>query len=48
MHQVRSLHPDDGTVHHGIPVTTVARTLLDLAETVSPPSFNALSRKPIA
>ena len=23
-------------MHHGIPVTTVARTLLDLAETVSP------------
>jgi hypothetical protein len=32
VHRVRALHPDDRTVHDGIPVTTVARTLLDLAE----------------
>jgi hypothetical protein len=34
IHRVRALHPDDCTVHDGIPVTTVARTLLDLAEVV--------------
>ena len=33
VHRVRSLHPDDVTEHEGIPVTTVARTLLDIAET---------------
>jgi very-short-patch-repair endonuclease len=34
LHQVRRLHPDDHRYREGIPVTTVARTLLDLAETV--------------
>jgi Protein of unknown function (DUF559) len=34
LHQVRGLHPDDRAVLEGIPVTTVARTLLDLAEVV--------------
>jgi hypothetical protein len=33
---VRSIHPDDRTVVDGIPVTSVSRTLLDLAETESP------------
>jgi predicted transcriptional regulator of viral defense system len=32
-HQPRRLHPDDATVVDGIPVTSVARTLLDLAAT---------------
>jgi predicted transcriptional regulator of viral defense system len=32
IHRVPSLHPDDVTVVDGIPVTTVARTLVDLAE----------------
>jgi hypothetical protein len=32
LHQVRSLHEDDVTVLDGIPVTSVARTLLDMAE----------------
>lgn len=32
VHRVPSLHPDDVTVVDGIPVTTVARTLIDLAE----------------
>ena len=32
LHCVRELHPDDVTVVDGIPVTTVARTLLDMAE----------------
>lgn len=36
VHHARRLHPDDGTVRDGIPVTTVARTLLDLAETLPP------------
>jgi len=36
VHRVRTLHPDDCTIHDGIPVTTVARTLLDLAEVVRP------------
>jgi hypothetical protein len=33
-HACTSLLPDDVTVHDGIPCTTVARTLLDLAEVV--------------
>jgi hypothetical protein len=33
-HRVRALHPADRTIKDGIPVTTVARTLLDLAEVV--------------
>jgi hypothetical protein len=36
LHQVRGLHPEDRAVADGIPVTTVARTLLDLAEVVRP------------
>jgi hypothetical protein len=35
LHRVRNLHPDDVTTVDGIPVTTVARTLVDLAEVVS-------------
>ena len=31
-HRARRLHPDDVTVHQGIPVTTVARTLVDLTD----------------
>jgi very-short-patch-repair endonuclease len=34
LHRVRTLHEEDVTVVDGIPVTSVARTLLDLAETV--------------
>jgi hypothetical protein len=33
LHRVRRLHPDDVTVRHGVPITTIARTLLDFAET---------------
>jgi hypothetical protein len=33
-HRVRTLHPAERTVKDGIPVTTIARTLLDLAEVV--------------
>jgi hypothetical protein len=32
VHRVPFLHPDDVTVVDGIPVTTVARTLVDLAQ----------------
>ena len=32
LHRVRRLSPDDVTVRHGIPVTTVARTLVDLTD----------------
>lgn len=32
LHRVRRLHPEDRTSRDGIPVTSVARTLLDLAE----------------
>jgi very-short-patch-repair endonuclease len=35
-HLVRCLHPDDLTTIGAIPVTTVPRTLLDLAETLQP------------
>lgn len=36
VHRTRSLHSDDITVIDGIPVTSPERTLLDLAEVVSP------------
>jgi Protein of unknown function (DUF559) len=32
VHRARRLHPNDVTVHQGIPVTTVARTLVDLTD----------------
>jgi very-short-patch-repair endonuclease len=34
VHQTRTLHPRDRATYEGIPVTSVARTLLDLAEVV--------------
>jgi len=34
IHRPRCLHPDAITTHRGVPVTTVARTLLDLAASV--------------
>jgi very-short-patch-repair endonuclease len=36
LHRTRSLIACDTTTHEGIPITTVARTLLDLAATVRP------------
>jgi very-short-patch-repair endonuclease len=36
LHLVRGLDPRDVTEHEGVPITTVARTLLDLAEVVPP------------
>lgn len=35
VHRVRHLHPDDVTVHEDMPVTSVARTSLDMAETLA-------------
>ncbi len=35
IHRVPELHPDDLDVIHGIPCTSVARTLVDLAEVMS-------------
>lgn len=35
VHRSRRLHPEDTAVHEGIPVTSLARTLCDLAEVVS-------------
>lgn len=34
VHNVRSLHPDDREHRDGVPITSVARTLLDIAEVV--------------
>jgi len=36
LHRSRSLDARDTTTHEGIPITTIARTLLDLAATVQP------------
>jgi predicted transcriptional regulator of viral defense system len=36
LHQVRQFHPEDRSEREGIPVTSVARTLLDFAEVVDP------------
>jgi len=36
VHRVRQLHPDDAAVVDRIPVTSVARTLLDLADVLQP------------
>jgi hypothetical protein len=35
VHHVPELHPDDVTIHDGIPVTSVSRTLVDLAEVLT-------------
>ena len=39
IHRSSRLSPNEGTVHQGIPVTTVARTLLDYADVASPQSL---------
>jgi len=41
LHQVRSLDPRDVSEHEGVPITTVARTLLDYAEVVPPRRLKA-------
>jgi hypothetical protein len=38
---VPSLHPDDMTTVHGIPVTTPSRTLIDLAEVMTADELRA-------
>ncbi len=35
VHRVRALHPRDVTVHRGIPVTTISRTLVDLTDVLN-------------
>jgi hypothetical protein len=42
IHRVPHLHPDDVTTVDGIPVTTVARTLVDLAEDTSIDELRAI------
>jgi predicted transcriptional regulator of viral defense system len=44
IHRVPSLHPDDVTVVDGIPVTTVARTLVDLADVMPRSELRATFR----
>jgi hypothetical protein len=41
MHRTRALDPEDITVKDGIPVTTVARTLLDLSAVLTPDDLEA-------
>lgn len=36
IHRTRVLHPDDRALLHGIPVTSLARTVVDLAEVLHP------------
>ena len=40
-----TLHPQDITRRHGIPVTSAARTLLDLAATEPTPNWSARSTR---
>jgi predicted transcriptional regulator of viral defense system len=39
VHRVRNLDPRDVTTHQGIPITTPARTLVDLAQTLTAPQL---------
>jgi len=41
IHRGPPLHPDDVTVHMGIPVTTPSRTLIDLAEDLTEDELRA-------
>ena len=36
VHRARALHPRDVTTYKGIPVTTIARTLVDLTDVLNP------------
>lgn len=42
VHRTRSLHPDDVTTRDGIPVTSVARTIVDLAGVLRPSQLLAV------
>lgn len=44
VHRVPFLHPDDVTVVDGVPVTSVARTLVDLADVSSIDELRAVFR----
>jgi hypothetical protein len=41
IHRGPPLHPDDVTVHHGIPVTSPSRTLIDCAEVMTAAELRA-------
>lgn len=41
LHHAADLHPDDRAVHSGVPVTSVARTLVDLGDVVTPDHVRA-------
>ena len=41
IHRAPPLHPDDITVHNGIPVTSPSRTLIDLAEVMTATELRA-------
>ncbi|MDX6370540.1 MAG: hypothetical protein QOG93_2042 [Gaiellaceae bacterium] len=45
VHRARSLHWRDVTHHHGIPVTSPERTLLDLATVLSPDALRSAARR---
>ena len=42
IHRVPELHPDDITVIDGIPCTSIARTLVDMAEVVARDELRAI------
>lgn len=44
VHRVPNLHPDDLTIIDGVPVTSIARTLVDLAEDTSKGELRAIFR----
>jgi hypothetical protein len=45
IHRVAALHPDDVTFVDGIPVTTVSRTLIDLANVLTPDELRDTFRR---
>ena len=45
VHTTRRLHPHDVTHHHGIPITSPARTLLDLADVLTPTQLRRAVRQ---
>jgi very-short-patch-repair endonuclease len=44
-HWTRSLKAEDVTTRHGIPCTTLQRTLIDLADVLAPDAFEAVLRR---
>lgn len=48
IHHVPTLQPDDVTIVSGIPVTSVARTLVDLAEVMTRDELCAAGRPPLS